>query len=439
MVNPSVDSHPNLDYHRASILRRRPDMVIGKYSIGVGDRFGHQGQAQLRAVLMANEMGVEVTPVWNKSYREHMIIGTDPSAVRQEADAAVQSLGWTGQYFVDADHVGLANVDLFMASSDYFTLDVADLIGHRADSEALSAFAYKHARYVGELDIPGIDRGYIVDRELIIEIAARYLMAVKEAGKLYRHIESAKGKGSFITEVSMDETDQPQTPVELLFILSALAEEGIPAQAIAPKFTGRFNKGVDYVGNLDRFTREFREDIAVIDYAVTEFDLPSNLKLSIHSGSDKFSIYDTIREVIREHNAGLHLKTAGTTWLEELIGLASAGGDGLALAKEVYRRSLARYDELCGPYSSVIDIDMGSLPSVEEVDGWEPDEYAASLRHDPSCASYNPNLRQLLHVGYKVAAEMGARYRDALMAFEESVSLNVIENIYERHLTRVFL
>ena len=98
----------------------------------------------------------------------------------------------------------------------------------------------------------------------------------------------------------MDESHAPQTPVELLFILAAIAAEGIPAQTIAPKFTGRFNKGVDYVGDVSQFARELREDVAVIAFAVGEFGLPENLKLSVHSGSDKFSIYGPIREALAE-------------------------------------------------------------------------------------------------------------------------------------------
>ena len=112
---------------------------------------------------------------------------------------------------------------------------------------------------------------------------------MQEAGRIYRHIAAAKGEGRFITEVSMDETDSPQTPPELLVILAAIADEKIPMQTIAPKFTGRFNKGVDYVGDLVQFEKEFSDDLAVIAFAVRKYGLPANLKLSVHSGSDKFS------------------------------------------------------------------------------------------------------------------------------------------------------
>ena len=122
----------------------------------------------------------------------------------------------------------------------------------------------------------------------------------------------------------MDETDSPQTPPELLIILAALADQKIPLQTIAPKFTGRFNKGVDYVGDIKQFEKEFNEDLAVIAYAIQKYGLPPTLKLSVHSGSDKFSIYEPMRKALQKFGAGVHIKTAGTTWLEELIGLAEA-------------------------------------------------------------------------------------------------------------------
>ena len=162
----------------------------------------------------------------------------------------------------------------------------------------------------------------------------------------------------------MDETDLPQTPPELLIILALLADEKVKLQTIAPKFTGRFNKGVDYVGDLVQFEKEFNDDLAVIAYAIKQYGLPANLKLSVHSVRDKFSIYPIINKALARTGAGLHIKTAGTTWLEELIGLAEAGGDGLVLAKEIYAYALDHVDELCAPYASVIDIDRSKLPAA---------------------------------------------------------------------------
>jgi hypothetical protein len=270
-------------------------------------------------------------------------------------------------------------------------------------------------------------------------VASKYLLAVQEAGRIYRYIVEAKGEANIIAEVSMDETDAPQTPPELLIILTALADEKVRLQTIAPKFTGRFNKGVDYVGDLVQFEKEFNDDLAVIAHAVRTYGLPANLKLSVHSGSDKFSLYPIIRTALQRTGAGLHLKTAGTTWLEELIGLAEAGGDGLALAKEIYAYALEHVDELCAPYASVIDIDRAKLPSAETVNGWSGPQLASALRHIPGHPQFNAHVRQLLHVSFKVAAKAGARYTDLLKKNEEIVGKQVTENIFDRHMKPLFI
>jgi hypothetical protein len=237
----------------------------------------------------------------------------------------------------------------------------------------------------------------------------------------------------------MDETESPQTPPELLVILAALADQKIPLQTIAPKFSGRFNKGVDYVGDVGRFEQEFNDDLAVIAHAVKAYSLPENIKLSVHSGSDKFSIYAAIRKALTRFDAGLHVKTAGTTWLEEIIGLAEAGGDGLILAREIYSQALADIDALCAPYATVIDIDRSRLPESSVVEGWSGAEFVSALRHDPGNPDYNQHLRQLLHVGFKVAAKMGCRYTDALEEFESVISENVTENLFQRHMHPLFI
>jgi hypothetical protein len=222
-------------------------------------------------------------------------------------------------------------------------------------------------------------------------------------------------------------------------ILAAIADERIPIQTIAPKFTGRFNKGVDYVGNVAQFEKEFTEDLAVIAHAVKAYGLPANLKLSVHSGSDKFSIYGAIRRALAASGAGVHLKTAGTTWLEELIGLAEADGAGLALAKEVYSEAHAHREELCEPYATVIDIDYAKLPAPKTVNAWSAADYTSALRHDQSNPAFNPHLRQLLHVGYKVAAKMGPRYLGMLRECEPSISRNVTTNLFDRHIAPLFV
>jgi hypothetical protein len=414
-------------------------MKLEKFSMGIGDRFGHQGKAQLQAMIAAKHLGVSIVPVWNKSNREHQIIGTHPADVRREADETVAQLGWKDSYYVDADHINLKNVDGFIPHSNFFTIDVADYIGKAPQNEDLTGFIRANEKFIGNLQIPGIDENFRVARETIEKIGNTFLFAVKEAGKIYRRIEQEKGRDHFVAEVSMDESEHPQSPLEMLFILSAIAQENIPVQTIAPKFTGRFNKGVDYVGDVKQFEKEFNQDIAVIQFAVKTFSLPKNLKLSVHSGSDKFSIYPAIKKALKQFDAGVHLKTAGTTWLEELIGLAHAGGEALDVAKKIYELSLKKFDELCAPYATVIDIDPSKLPTVETVRNWSSRDYVQALQHNPSCKQFNPNFRQLLHVGYKVAAQMGQRYITALEKYEPTIADNVKENLFDRHIKRLFL
>jgi hypothetical protein len=411
---------------------------IEKYTFGTGDRFAHQGRAQLQAILNAREAGIDVYPVWNKSNREHSIIKSQPGDVRAEADAAVAALGFKGAYYVDADHIGLKTVDAFIPASDFFTLDVADFTGKAAEADAVEAFLNAVRRYTGSLSIPGIDRPFDLDEKTVRGAAGKFLRAVQEAGRIYRYVEERKGREGFVTEISVDETDAPQSPVELFLILAMIAEERIPVQTIAPKFTGRFNKGVDYLGDLAQFEKEFDEDLSVIAFAIHEFGLADTLKLSVHSGSDKFSIYPIINRLIKKHNAGLHVKTAGTNWLEEVIGLAESGDEGLALVKEIYAQAREHYAELVAPYSTVIDISPNKLPDPKSVMGWSSSQYADALRHVESSPHYDPNFRQLLHVGFKVAAGMGKQFTGALEANEEIVARNVTENLFERHLRPIF-
>jgi len=412
---------------------------LSKYSIGIGDRFAHQAKAQLRACIEALEHGVVITPVWNKSNREHNIIGSEPLSAREAADAAVSALGWNRPYFLDADHIGLQTVERFLPACDFFTIDVADFIGRPAPQSNIDAFVARRKAMVGQISLPGINHPVTITRDDLLRTAAKFLFAVNTAGEVYRKIETAKGAGNFITEVSMDETDHAQTPEELLIILAAIADEGIPLQTIAPKFSGRFNKGVDYVGDGRQFEREFSLDVAAIAYAVEHFGLPGNLKLSVHSGSDKFSIYPAIHAALERFNAGVHLKTAGTTWLEELTGLAESDGAGLALAKEIYAEAFRHREELCVPYATVIDIDVQKLPLPEDVGRWSPEQYTAALRHAPRNPAYNSSFRQLLHVGFKVAAKMGRRYLDLLEANEAVIGRNVTQNLYSRHIVPVFM
>jgi tagaturonate epimerase len=412
--------------------------ALGKYSFGLGDRFGHQGSAQLKAIIAASEKGIDITPVWNKSNREHITIGTVPPDVRIEADNVTRLAGFKKPYFVDADHINFETVDRFIECSDFFTIDVASYIGKKANKDDINKFMISAERYSGELNIAGSKLSLVTSKSQIRQIAEKYLFAAKKAREIYGKIEEAKGAANFITEVSMDEVSSPQSPVELFFILQMLALENIPLQTIAPKFSGRFNKGVDYVGDPLLFAKEFEQDLLVIDHTVKEFGLPVNLKMSIHSGSDKFAIYPYIGSIIKKTGKGIHIKTAGTTWLEEVIGLAESGNEALEFVKEIYCGSLKKIDELCAPYADVIDIKVSSLPSTFEVSKWTGKKFSDTLKHIPGSHEYNPGMRQLIHVAYKLAALQMADYYGLLEANEQVISKCVYENIFNRHICRLF-
>lgn len=413
-------------------------MKLGKYSFGIGDRFNHQGKAQLDALVLAKKAGIDIIPVWNKSNREHLIVKSTPQQTRQEAEEAVAAKKWHLPYFVDADHINLTNVDKFIDYCDFFTIDVADYIGKKAVDEDVAEYIKDNRNLIGTLKIPELNETLHIDENMLSDFAMKFLNAIQEAGKIYRFIKKRKDGKEFVPEVSMDEVMEPQTPAELFFILGALAAEKIPVQTIAPKFTGRFNKGVDYKGDMAKFRKEFEQDLLIISYAIEFFGLPENLKLSVHSGSDKFSIYPVMGELIHKYNKGIHVKTAGTTWLEEVTGLASADGEGLAMAKLIYKNAYERKDELCKPYATVIEIDESALPSPAVTDAWDKNKFVNALRHIPGNPEYNPNFRQLIHVGYKVAAELGEQYYTALKRYSDEIGKNVTENIFKRHIKRLF-
>ncbi|MFA5815985.1 MAG: tagaturonate epimerase family protein, partial [Bacteroidales bacterium] len=393
-------------------------MKLDKYSFGVGDRFGREGKAQLRAIQEINRLGFPVVPVWNKSNREHELVGTTQKTVKQEADEAVKANKWKGNYYVDADHITLNNVDKFLDYSDFYTIDVAHFIGHPVETKLKADFLKRTANH----SIPGFveaESNYDFGR-----FADTYLTAIHEVKKLHEYILSKKPDG-FIAEISMDEVQLAQSPLDLYFILKELKHLNVEPQTIAPKFTGLFAKGVDYEGDTELFAKEFEQDIRILQAAKDQLEFHHEVKLSIHSGSDKFSIYPIIRDLVEKYEAGIHIKTAGTTWLEEVIGLARGGGEGLRIAKEIYHQGMIRFDELSAPYLSVLHIDSEKLPPSKEVLTWSSAHFANTLIHEQTCRDYNPHFRQLIHISYKAAAEMGKEFMDALDYYRDPIEEQV--------------
>lgn len=410
--------------------------ILPRITIGTGDRFGLEGEAQLQAIIEIRKLGIDAAPVWNKSKREHSLTATSPANVRAEADAATRALSFSAPYFVDADHIRLADVPAFAPVSDFFTIDVADAIGDPVSPSDCSAFLARHPELSATHSIPGLPSPLSIPPSILLSIVSKYLPAVREAALVYQAILSARNNvDDFVTEISMDETSSPQTPAELFVILAAVSDAQIPIQTIAPKFSGEFHKGVDYIGDPSKFAEEFDADVLITHYATTLYpNLPTHLKLSVHSGSDKFSIYPAIAKSIRKHNAGVHIKTAGTTWLEEMAGLAAASPSGLALAKKICRLAFPRINSLAAPYQTVLSIDYASLPSPAEVEAWSSQEFTRHLVHDESDPLYSPSFRQFVHISYSIAAELGEEFLSTIRENHPTIASFVTNNLLNRHL-----
>ncbi|SMO79848.1 tagaturonate epimerase family protein [Fodinibius sediminis] len=413
--------------------------MLGRYSLGIGDRFGQQGKAQLASIQKAkHKFDRLIIPVWNKSHREHQIIGTTPGDVRREAEEAVAALHWKAPYGVDADHITKDIVDPYIPCSNFFTIDVADYIGEEGRAADKENFIREQDNVTGSLSIPGIAEHFQVTDAFLSDWADQYLEPIRQAQEIFEHIRSHK-QGTAVFEISMDEVDTPQTPLELYFILKMVARKGIPVNTIAPKFTGDFYKGVDYVGNLETFVKEFEQDLLVLAYAKERFNLPADLKISIHSGSDKFSLYPHIHRLLKKHDAGIHLKTAGTTWLEELIGLADAGASGLAMVKKIYSEAFGRYEELTAPYETVINIKHERLPAPPTFAEWSGQTIVSKLEHEPDKPLFDAQLRQFMHCAYKIAAEQGDSFIRLLKEHSKVIGGRVTHNLYNRHIRPLFV
>ena len=410
-----------------------------EYSFGVGDRFERQGRHQLMAFIEAAEMGIRVLPVWNKSFREHKTVGSHPESVRAAVESAVNSCGYKGTYKIDADHITYDNVDDFIKTSDFFTIDIANELSNALNTEESQGYLKKYADFLEPFTIQGIGPFEGLSKNTLLEIGNKFYKACKEAARIRQKIMRKRGDSTkFLIEISIDEVEKPQSPLELFFILKFLADFQVPVNTIAPKFIGDFFKGIDYQGDVSAFEKDFEAHLLVIKHGIEHFGLPRNLRLSIHTGSDKFSLYPIMNRQIKKHGVGLHLKTAGTTWLEEFIGVAESGVDGLEFAKEVTLESFARIQELTGAYANVVKINVDNLPSENEVSRWQSGNFVQSLTHDQDSKEYNPDLRQLVHTAYKLAAERKGLFVSLLESNSDFIGEKVKNNILKKHIIPLF-
>jgi hypothetical protein len=387
---------------RAEASFLAPKLVGTATSGGCGDRLGIATPGHIQAII-----GTGVVPyLAQQSIREMERTRRTPDQVMDCATFGVLEAGWVGGFGSDADHLKKPeNVDYTMAAGfTMFTIDPGDHVDNDADKlpEAdlrtkMSALPWDGletsaketlSRYSGKkIDVAGLDLTF--SEEDILRAAVKYGKAVNHTVMMYRYI---KGKGKpFELEMSVDETDSPTTTLEHYYFASELRRLGAEWIGLAPRFIGRFEKGVDYIGDIPAFEKAYIEHCKVAEAF-------GNYKLSIHSGSDKFSIYP----ICAKHAKGrVHLKTAGTSYLEALRTVACVNEP---LFLEILAFAIGRYEEDKKSYHVSADL--------------------AKVIRPEACKHLNaPDIldqfdtRQAFHVtfGSVLTADDGKRFKTAIM------------------------
>jgi hypothetical protein len=357
-------THDNAVRLRAELPCLAPSLVGLKTSLGLGDRLGLAAPGHLRAVR-----GTGVAPVLaQQSIRELTRTHRTPDDVMDAATWGALQEGYCGGFGSDADHLKTPNdIDVTAAAGfTMFTIDPGDHVVDAADpldpaalDEAFDAVPWDalettrqetEAAYADRTADLG-DRPLECPAEAVARAAVKYGAAVAHTAAMARHLASVMGTRPWELEMSVDETATPTSAVGHYYVASELARLGVRPVSLAPRFVGDFEKGVDYKGDLDELERTFREH-AAIARALGPY------KLSIHSGSDKFSVYD-----VAARTAGdlVHVKTAGTSYLEALRALARVRPD---LFREILAFALERWDDDRATYHVSADLAKAARPDA---------------------------------------------------------------------------
>ncbi len=400
----------------------RPQPLGLKLSVGFGDRLGLATPGHLRAARKA----ANVAPILaQQSMRENDRTGRSPQQVMDDAMWGVFLEGWREPWGADADHLKTtADVDVCVAAGyTFFTVDPGDHVdneGHTAPMDVLDAKVHAlpwtglydspeqlHERYLGTV-FEVEDWTLAFDQTLLARAAVKYGRALAHTARLYRHLSATLRGRSFEFEVSVDETETPTSPLEHYFIARELSRLGVQWVSLAPRYGGRFEKGVDYIGDLEEFDQELAQHAAIARVL-------GPYKLSIHSGSDKFSIYPSY-----VHHAGslVHLKTAGTSYLEALRAIASAEPD---LFRRILTFALGRYHEDRATYHVSAEADR--VPRPDDVTDAELTKVLDLF-----------DGREVLHVTFgSVMERFGQQLLSALDENEETYYA-ALEAHFDRHL-----
>ena len=419
-----------LDPRNAAALRRHlswlaPRPLGLQTSAGMGDRLGLATPGHVRAMQAA---GRGIAPIFaQQSIREMTRTNRTPQQVMDDATWGAFAAGWRGMVGADADHLKTPqDIDSCLAAGfSFFTIDPSAHVDSAADTDAPSVLREKFqdlpwdalddapsaatGRYAGKTFAIEAHR-VTVDEEALLRAAVKYGRAVAHVRRMYAHLASVSIGRPFDLEVSVDETDTATTPAEHLYVASEMKRLGVQWVSLAPRFVGRFEKGVDYIGDVAVFEREFAVHAAIARHV-------GPYKLSLHSGSDKFSIYGIAARLAR----GLvHLKTAGTSYLEALRALSVASP---ALFREIYLFSRARYDTDKQTYHVSAQLDRAPAPATLS------DAQLPSLLEDF-------DARQILHVTFGsvlTTPGLSERFRTELVTRQAAYD-TCLETHFKRHL-----
>lgn len=407
---------------RAQLPWLNPGLLGLTTSAGMGDRIGLATPGHVRAL---RAVGENIAPIFaQQSIREMQRTGRTAQEVMDDATWGIFQEGWQGGMGADADHLKTpADIDACLAAGyTFFTIDPGEYVDNRAETASLSEL-----RELAELlpretrvEACGLSGQTIeiehlklrFDEHTLLKAAVKYGAAVAHVAAMYRHLDQASAGRPFELEVSVDETAQPTTHAEHAYVASELKRLGVQWVSLAPRYIGRFEKGVDYIGDLDAFAADFAGH-ASIARAFGPY------KLSLHSGSDKFSVYGIAARAAR----GLvHLKTAGTSYLEALRVTAATDP---ALFREILQFAIDRYETDKASYH--VSATLDKVPRPEELQD----------RDLPGLLEQF-DAREVLHVtfGSVLTSERGFKPRlfGALSANEERY-YDALERHFIRHLT----
>ncbi len=304
------------------IDNKKPSVLGLKRSFGFGDRLGLATPGHIAAVT-----GTPYLPIFaQQSIRELHRTTRQPEEVMKAAVLAVERGNWTKPWGADADHLQTREDVLRMAQAGFtfFTIDPSAHVNNNADSMPEETLSDTYQQLVADNKLTDSDlvnryRGQSFEMEngftisfdnlnQLLRAIIKYDVALAHTKAMYQWITEACGPDQFEVEMSIDETETPTSPPEHLFVGLELKRMGVKVVSLAPRFVGDFEKGIDYKGAIFEFEKQYRQHIAIANYC-------GPYKLSIHSGSDKFSIYPIIGRLSGEL---LHVKTAGTSYLEAL-------------------------------------------------------------------------------------------------------------------------